>query len=191
MKRHIGIFMNFVRKQKLFICLILAIILACVIRLTVNKQDRISVSASSLLTGAADIAELSTAEFMYRGIAEIYNDEAQTRLHCRVCYNAVVKAGIDLNDVKVSDDPSQKTITVALPEISLNVTVIDEQKMAILPSNVDVSIDKLLKYSREDAENEARQSTELMNIARENLQAAIGGILYPLIKQTGYTIIWK
>lgn len=63
--------------------------------------------------------------------------------------------------------------------------------MALLPSNADVAIDQMLKFSKEDAETEAMQSTDLINTAYENLKAAIEGILYPVVKVQGYSIIWK
>ena len=94
---------------------------------------------------------------------------------------------------KVQFDVNQenKTVTAALPDIDIKVTIIDEQSMALLPSNADVGIDSMLKYSREDAEKEAQESTELINTARENLKATIEGLLYPILNPQGYTLRWN
>ena len=177
--------------QVVYVCVIV-IVLAIAIRVGIlDKASKVAIYTSSLLTNSIDIAELSTAEFKYRGIAEIYEDEARTRMRCRACYNAIVKAGVNIDDIHVNVDSIQKTISVVLPEIKLNVTIIDEQEMAMLPSNADVSIDQMLRFSKEDAETEAMQSEDLINTARENLKAAIEGILYPVVKTQGYSIIWK
>ncbi len=146
---------------------------------------------SSELTKAIDIAELSTAEFKYRGIAEIYTDESRSQVRCRVCYNAVVKAGIDMKDVKLEVDPENKRVTAALPDLKLNVTVIDEQEMALLPSDADVSIGEMLKAAGEDALSEAQQSGELMAAARDNLAKTIEGLLLPVLEAQGFSLAWN
>jgi len=151
----------------------------------------VKIDTSSLLTDAIDIAELSTAEFRYRGIADIYSDENRTQLRCRVCYNAIVKAGIDMKKVKFDVDPESKVVTATLPEIDLKVTIIDEQSMALLPSDADVGIDSMLRFSKEDAESEARESSELISTAQENLKTTIEGLLFPILKAQGYSLAWN
>ena len=171
---------------------VIVIVLACLIRFgLLNKLGKESITTSSMLTDAINISELSTAEFKYRGIADIFSDENRTKVRCRVCYNAVVKAGIDMQKVQFDVNQENKTVTAALPDIDIKVTIIDEQSMALLPSNADVGIDSMLKYSREDAEKEAQESTELINTARENLKATIEGLLYPILNPQGYTLRWS
>lgn len=52
---------------------IIAISLTCMTRFGLfNQPGKRSINTSSLLTDAIDIAELSAAEFRYRGIADIY-----------------------------------------------------------------------------------------------------------------------
>ncbi|MBQ9009660.1 MAG: DUF4230 domain-containing protein [Clostridia bacterium] len=175
------------------ICLgILFVILSYFFRFgSPGQAGKTSITTSSSLTDAIDIAELSTAEFRYRGIAEIYKDESRKQVQCRVCYNAVVKAGIDMKNVRFDIDPEQKVVSATLPEIDLKVTIVDEQSMALLPSDADVGIDSMLKCSREDAENEARESEELISTARENLKATIEGLIYPILKADGYALSWN
>ena len=185
---------NTKRPSKLILCIgIIAIILACLLRFSpLNKTRSVKTDISSTLTEAISISELSTAEFRYRGIAEVYTNEEKTKIKCRICYNAIVKAGIDMEDVKIIDvDTNEKTITLSLPTIGLKVTIIDEESMAILPSDANIRVDTMLKCCKEDAENEAKQSLELMNTARENLKAIVEGLSYPILKPQGYTINWE
>ena len=63
--------------------------------------------------------------------------------------------------------------------------------MALLPTDADVGIDSMLKYSKEDAENEARESSELINTAQENLKTTIEGLLFPILKPQDYSLIWN
>ncbi len=166
--------------------------MSCAVRFGVlDHAGRVNITTSSSLTDAIDIAELSTAEFRYRGIADIYTDEKRTNIRCRVCYNAVVKAGIDMKKVQFDIDREKKTVTATLPEIDIKVTIIDEQSMALLPSNADAGIDSMLKFSKEDAEKEARQSSALISTAQENLKATIEGLLFPILKAQGYSLSWN
>ena len=149
------------------------------------------VITSSTLTDAIDIAELSAAEFRYRGIADVYSDEEKAKIKCRICYNSTVKAGIDMEKVEFDINTEDKTVTAALPDIQILVNVVDDQSMALLPTDADIGIDEMLKYSKEDAEREAMESDELIETARENLKMTIEGLLYPVLHAQGYSLAWK
>ena len=172
---------------------IIAIILASIYRFgPFNKSGTLKTDISTTLTEAINISQLSTAEFRYRGIANIYADVNKTEVRCRVCYSAIVKAGIDMSDVKITDvDTDNKTISMSIPPIDLKVTIVDEQSMNTLPSSTNVSLNTMLKNCKEDAESEARQSKELMDTAQENLKATIEGLAFPILKSQGYKIIWN
>lgn len=180
------------KPSRLVLCIgILIVGIAILIRLVFFSSSKTTINLSSTLTKAIDIAELSTAEFKYRGIADIYTDESRSQILCRACYNSVVKAGIDMKKVHFNVDSSMKTVTATLPDIDLKVTILDEQSISLLPSDADVGIDSLLKYSKEDAEEEARNSSELLSVAQANLRATIEGLLYPILTAQGYSLIWE
>ena len=130
---------------RLVICLgIIAIVVACLFRFgPLNSTGKSHTDVSSILIDAIDIDELSTAEFSYKGIATVYKNDNRTDIKCRVCYSAVVKAGINMHDVRFDVDEDNKTITAILPEIELRVYINDEEPMALLPSDVNVEIDIL------------------------------------------------
>lgn len=186
---------DFLHKH-LFACVLCVgmgvVLLVCTLRFGLfSKPGKVTIDASSLLTDVMDVAELSTAEFRYRGIADIYSDENRTQLRCRVCYNSIVKAGIDMKKIQFDVDPEAKVISASLPDIELKVTITDEQSMALLPSDANVEIDSMIKFSKEDAENEARESQELISTARDNLKATIEGLLFPILKNQGYSLVWN
>ena len=149
------------------------------------------IDVSATLTEAVDIAQLSTAEFRYRGIAEIYANEEQKKVQCRACYDAVVKAGIDMRNIQMDIDDANRIVTLTLPEIELTVLINDNEPIALLPSNSNVGIERILKYCKEDVEREARESKELIETAKENLRAIIEGLLLPILKAYDYTLVWN
>lgn len=170
----------------------IAVAASVVLRVTVLKTDKKkSTLTSSTLTEAINISELSTAEFTYRGIAEVYGEKDPKKLTCRVCYNAVIKAGIDMKKVVFEIDPENKKVAAILPPIDLKVNIIDEQSMAVLPSNAEIGVDLMLKASKADSEEEAKNSQELFKVARENTQSAIRGLLLPILEPEGYSLIFK
>ena len=177
---------------RLVLCIgIIAIVLAGLYRFGPFKHtNSVRISSTSTLLEAIDITELSAAEFRYRGIAEVYNDKG-TKVKCRICYNGVVKAGIDMKNVKFDTDVVSKTITATLPKIDLKVNIIDEQSMTVLPLDAKIEINDMIKYCKEDLEKEAVESKDLKRTARENLSAAIEGLLLPILKQQGYSLVFK
>ena len=179
--------------SKIFIFVgVILIVVASVARVVLQKKSgTVSITSSSTLMEAIDIAELSTAEFRYRGIAEVYKDEEQTKVQCRVCYDAIVKAGINMHDIKLDVDEKEKCVTATLPDIDIKVKVVDDQSMIVLPSDANIGLDTMLKCSKQDAEKEARESEELITTAQENLKATIEGLLFPIIKPEGYSLRWK
>lgn len=170
---------------------IIAIVFALLFRFgPLKNAGSVRLDVSSTLLDSIDISELSTAEFKYRGIAEIYN-EKKTKVKCRICYNAVVKAGINMKDVDISADQTNKTVTATLPKIDIKVNIVDEQSMTVLPSDAKIEITDMIKYSKADVEKEAKASKELKEAAQENLIATIEGMLLPVLKSQGYTLICK
>lgn len=169
-----------------------AVIMAGALRaVPLFRQKSVQTITSSTLTKAIDIADLSTAEFQYRGIAEVYRDDSRRDIVCRVAYYAVVKAGISMEDVLFDVDPETKVVTAALPEIGLKVSMVDEQSMFVLPSDANVTIDQMLQAGKEDAAREAAESGALQQTARENLESVIRALLLPILKSQGYTLAFQ
>ena len=56
-----------------------------------NKIGKENVITSSQLEKAIDISELSTAEFVYNGVAEKYKEDKPEEVECHIAYNANVK----------------------------------------------------------------------------------------------------
>ena len=146
---------------------------------------------ASVLTEAIDIDALSTAEFSYAGIAQIYADAEETELLCRVRYNATVKAGISMAGVQFEIDNEKKTVTATLPELQLTVNIDDEKSFSFIPSEPNIPLRDIIEACEQDAEREALASAELLASAKSNAQSVIGGLLYPLLLSREYTLLWN
>ena len=146
---------------------------------------------ASTLTDVVDIAELSTAEFTYTGIAEAYKDAEHKNLLCHIRYTAVVKAGITMSDIVFEVDHDSKTVTATLPKIKLTAYIADESKLSLMPSNPDINLHDLIAVCEQDAQGEALASSELLSSAEENIKSIVNALLYPVLVSHQYALIWK
>ena len=145
---------------------------------------------SSTLTDAIDISDLSTAQFTYNGIAELYKDEAKQKIKCHIRYSTKVKAGIDMSEVTFDIDDEAMTVRPILPEITITANTVDESALSYIPKNTNVEVSEALIACKEDAEAEAKESSELFESAEDNLKSIIEALLYPILAPEGYTIVW-
>ncbi len=155
-----------------------------------NKIGKENVITSSQLEKAIDISELSTAEFVYNGVAEKYKEDKPEEVECHIAYNANVKVGIQMEDVKFEIDEEKKTVTPILPDITVNIATINEEEISYMPKNPDISLKEAITLCKEDAMNEANNSDKLYQTAEENLRAVIEALLSPVLDAAGYSIIW-
>lgn len=156
-----------------------------------NKIGKENVITSSQLEKAIDISQLSTAEFVYNGIAEKYDDDKPEKVECYIAYHADVKVGIQMEDVEFEIDEENKTVTPILPEISVNIAVLDENEISYIPKNPDIPLKEIIVLCKEDAVREANDSKKLYQTAEENLKAVIEALVSPILEHAGYTIKWQ
>lgn len=154
----------------------------------ISTNTKPTIITSSMLEDAVKISKLSTAKYKYNGIAQVYEDE---KVKCNIKYNAEVKAGINMNDIKFDIDDNNKVIKVSLPEIQLSAYIIDENSLSFIPSNSKVDLKEAISACENDSLEEAKASDELIDTAQENLKRTVQALLYPLLETMGYTMEWK
>lgn len=157
----------------------------------VQKITKEHVITSSQLEKAIDISDLSTAEFVYNGIADKYSEQNPEEIACHIAYASTVKVGIALDQVTFTIDEEKKTVTPVLPEITVNTVTVDPDSLSFIPQNPDVELKDIMTVCKEDALKEASESKELYQTAEENLQSAIEALLSPILKNAGYTMQWE
>lgn len=181
-------------KKKVTVTILVIAIVVVLISLfgptVINKIGKDNVITSSQLEKAIDISELSTAEFVYNGVAEKYKEDKPEEVECHIAYNANVKVGIQMEDVKFEIDEEKKTVTPILPDITVNIVTVDEEEISYIPKNPDISLKKVITLCKEDAMNEANNSDKLYQTAEENLRAVIEALLSPILDAAGYSIVW-
>lgn len=84
------------------------------------------VITSSTLMDTIDIEELSTAEFTYNGIANIYKDKDKKNVKCYIRYFANVKAYISVQDIEYEIDDEKHTVKPVLPKLQYKIMIVDD-----------------------------------------------------------------
>ena len=155
------------------------------------EEGKTTILTESTLVDSVDIADLSTAEFTYNGIANIYKSENSDKIKCRVRYEAKVKASVNMEDIKFTIDDENMTVKPTLPKITLKAVLDDQEGFSFIPEDSNVDIQDVLKVCEEDVTNEATQTSELYDSAEENLKDVIEALTLPIINSKGYTLIWE
>lgn len=150
----------------------------------------VTVITNSTLTKAIDIAELSTSQFTYNGIAQIYEEGSEEDVLCYIRYSSKVKAGANMKDVRFEVDNEKKTVSAVLPELIITANTVEEQSLSFIPEDIELELDIILSACREDAAREAAESEELLDSAEKNLRSVIEALLYPLLESQGYSLLW-
>lgn len=154
------------------------------------QKSEPEILTSATLEDAVNISSLSTAQFTYNGIAEIYDNDDKNSVKCYVRYHAKVKAGIDMEDVVFHIDNEKKTVQPILPKIDVTSNTVDENSLSYIPDNTKIDLKEALTACQKDALSEAERSPQLIQSAQENLRSIIEALILPIISSQAYTIQW-
>lgn len=173
---------------------IVFLILVSVLKLNgVFEKKEPEIITNSTLMRTVDVSELSTAEFIYNGIAEIYEgDDADTdTVKCRVRYKARVKAAINMDEITFDIDDEKKTVRPSLPKISLKASLDNQEGLSFIPENSKIDLQEAMEACEKDVTAEAKENEELYQSAEENLQDVIEALTYPILNAKGYSLVWE
>lgn len=184
------------RKNRIIAVVILVLLLIIValliyMRIKMPPGPKSTITLSSALFDALDIDELSGSSFIYNGIAEIPNPKNPEKVLYNACYNATVKAGIQMRDIDIQTDDAQKIVTITLPEVFIQSVAVNPSKFDFLPDDAKINLKTVLSACKEDANREASESSELIDAARENLSSMVEALAMPIIDGSGYTLVMQ
>lgn len=150
----------------------------------ISAEDVIT---ESQLMDVVNVSDLSTAQFIYNGIATKYNDDGSEQYKVR--YTGTVTAGVDMSQITFDVNDEEKTVTPHLPDIALSVSI--EPDIDYIPSNPGSNQKEALELCQRDANDEVDGSTDIRSVAQQNLQSTVEGLIDPLLQTHGYTIEWS
>lgn len=151
-----------------------------------QKEPKVTVSATSIEERLSKCSSLTTARLDYRGIVKYSDGDIQfiNQKSFSMIYDAHIKAGIDLSKAKV--EMSGKTISVQIPKPEIQDITIDsdslefyDEKFALFNWTDKSDTAKALSYAKEDAQAKAGQ-TDILIQASDQARTAIETLILPI-----------
>ncbi len=164
--------------------------------IVVGQEGKVELVTEATLMSAMRDATLYTAEYPYNGVTYVYGKDGEG-LKYYLSYKATIKAGFNMNNVRVNLDKDSNVITIYLPEIELSEPAISGDFRYIFMDE---------KYNNGDTYNESFQAavtdmkrremmgdfTNIYNAATDNAKITQRALVEPWVSQvdpdTRYTI---
>lgn len=188
-----SILKNLSKKVKIIIGVIIILSITLFITFGINRKPKVdTVFLKQILTKSS---ELTTAKLTITGLSD-YNDEGVyifNRADFTMCFTAIIRAGINLENVQIDSDPIQKKILITIPEAEIMDVKVDPNNIkfygtgfALFNVNEKEDLAKALSLAEADARKEA-SSTGILDLANQQSETLIKGILANAIPK-GYTM---
>lgn len=153
------------------------------------KEGKTKIVSEATLMKTVDESDLSTAEYIFNGIAEIPEEDDSENIECRVFYKAKVRASFDMEKIRFTVDDEKKTVKAVLPDIKL--TPVLEDEYSYIPENYGGNIKDVREICEKDVIAKAEKAPEFYQSAEDNLKNIVEALTNPLLKAEGYTLIWE
>ena len=207
-EQKISVFKKFLgkipRKYKFILMITIVVILSIVVigvgsAIKQNQRENTEpqVSVSATLEKIVKTSDLSTFEAVYNGIAKVMNEKKPEKEDFYVSYEAKVKAGIDVEQIKISPKKEEKIIYITLPEIKLGEPTVDISSLDYIfendKANTETVSVKAYAACIEDVVEESKKETAILELAEENAKNIIKALVVPFATQDGiqYDIVFN
>lgn len=161
-----------------------------------DKEPKVTVSATSIEERLSQCSSLTTARLDYRGIVKYEEGEIQfiNKKGFSMIYDATIKAGIDLSKATVELKGNTIDIKLSDPEVQ-EITIDSEslefydEKFALFNWANKEDTAKAMEYAKQDASAKADQ-TDLLNQATEQAKTVIETLMMPVTEDSsnGYQL---
>lgn len=143
--------------------------------------------SQAMLEKVLNVSDLSTYQAVYNGIAVVMNEEKEDKVDYYVSYEATVKAGINVENVKITVDDENKVIEVKLPAVEITDVDVDMISLDYIfennKANTSSVSQQAYKCCIEDAENESNSEKRIYELAEQNAHNAVKAMISPFIAQ--------
>ena len=192
------------RKYRFMLIIIVVSILAVIsvvcgiaIKQSQDKKVEPEISVSATLEKIVKTSDLSTFEAVYNGIATVMNEKKPDKVDFHVSYEAKVKAGIDVKQIKMSINEEEKIIYITLPEITLGEPSVDISTMDYIFENEKANTENVsavaYKACIADVKKESDKEDAIFELAKENAQNIVKALVIPFAVQldSEYEIVFS
>ena len=192
-KKSKNFFKKLSKKAKIVCGIVIIVLIAIFVIFGINRKSTVDTAyLTELLTRSS---ELTTAKLTIKGLSE-YHDEGIylfNKSDFTLYYTTTIKAGINLENVKITTDSIKKKIYITIPKAEIFEAKVDTNDIkifgsgfAIFNTNEKEDMAKAISLAEEDAKEYAK-TTGILELANDQSEALIKGLLTNAIP-SGYTI---
>ena len=172
----------------------LLIVMALIVIVTVfivskrwgSSDGKVTTVSKASLEKIIELNDLSTLDYTYNAITEVYKDDGET-LKYHVAYEGTVTAGIDAEKISVEEDKENKTITISLPKAEIQETSVNMGTMDFIFEKDRYETENVsqeaYKACLQDLSEKAASEKDLLSMARDNAIGAIEALIEPWVQQ--------
>lgn len=151
-----------------------------------DQEGEVKTISTASLENVFDISELSTADYIYNGIAKVYKDDGTT-IKYYVAYEGKVKAGIDFDKIVFDVDEEKKVITITIPDIRFTEITVNPGTLEYIfkdkKSETETVHQEAFKICKEDLAERVDKEKELVDSAKKNSIAVVEALVTPWVEQ--------
>jgi len=192
-KKSKNFFKKLSKKAKIVCGIVIIVLIAIFVIFGINRKSTVDTAyLTELLTRSS---ELTTAKLTIKGLSE-YHDEGIylfNKSDFTLYYTTTIKAGINLENVKITTDSIKKKIYITIPKAEIFEAKVDTNDIkifgsgfAIFNTNEKEDMAKAISLAEEDAKEYAK-TTGILELANDQSEALIKGLLTNAIP-SGYTL---
>ena len=179
--------------KKGIIAICISIVILFVILIITDQAGQRTISSKSDLVKVLDVSELTSAEYIYNGIAIKTKKDNQVAYY--VNYKGNVKAGINIKHISYEEDKENKKVIVTIPEIEVFDDIVDDTKLDFIfldeSYNTETVHPEAFALSKDDLKNSLNNNKEFYDKARESVISIVKASIEPLInaKDNEYELV--
>lgn len=151
----------------------------------IGQEGKVTTVTQSTLEEVIKKSQLYTAEYPYNGYVTVYDEDGSIKYY--VAYEGTVKAGIDVTRITVEIDENTDTITVRLPEVSVEDPFVNAGTMEFIfkkdKYNTETVAAEAYRYAEQDLADRVEEDTDIRACALESAKAAERALIEPWVNQ--------
>ncbi len=132
-------------------------------------------------------SELSSHTAVYNGITQVMNEKKPENVDYYVSYEARVKAGITLADVRITQVPETKIIQIHIPDVHITSKDVDITTLDFLfyndKANTVAVSQEAYKACQADVAEEVKQQKAILDCARTSAENILRALTVPITQQ--------
>ena len=184
-----------------FLYIIVGILLAAVIILIISviNLSRTDHIRQSITVGGVikPLQELTTVEYSFDAVAPVNKKVLFLEEEELVVYSSRIKAGFDMSEIKIEEDPKSKTAVITMPELKIlskespyNTRSYNTKSAAFVEIHPDQAINEINAAMDEKCE-ELLKDEHFITTARSQAELAITAILSANPETSEYKITFN